>query len=246
MESCVIIDDVGEGRDHHSDLIDSDLIDPGRLGEPPQGGMKATSPGDITLASYESAAHLYRANLLPPWPPLLAFLDRLAVLVGSGRVLELGSGPGRDAIYLESRGLQVIRTDASRRFVKIMHAEGHEAQLLDVRYDDLGGPYDAVFANAVLLHLSREEFRDVLERSRRAVVDGGVLAFTLKQGEGEAWSNAKLDVPRHFTYWRESEVLAALGSTTWTLRSIEHVKGRTDDWLYVMAHANQSGPRHAR
>lgn len=222
-------------RDRRDD--DSHLSDRGRVGEPPQGGGEAARPGDVTLATYETAAHLYLANLLPPWPPLLSFLDRFAELVGSGRVLELGSGPGRDASYLESRGPRVRRTDAAREFVEMMRTEGHDAQLLDVRRGDLDGPYDAVFANAVLLHLSREEFRDVLERSRRAVVDGGVLAFTLKEGEGEAWSYAKLDLPRHFTYWRESEVRAVLDRTGWTLRSIEHVKGRTDDWLYVFAHA---------
>ncbi len=200
--------------------------------------MKATSPGDVTLATYESAVHLYRATLPPPWPPLLLFLDRVATLVGFGRVLEVGSGPGRDASYLESRGPQVIRTDATRGFVEMMREEGHHARLLDIRCDDLGGPYDAVFANAVLLHLSREQFRNVLERSRRAVVDGGVLAITLKEGEGEAWSSAKLELPRHFTYWRESELHAVLDKTGWTSRTIEHVKGRDDDWIFVIARAN--------
>lgn len=200
--------------------------------------MKATSTGDVTLATYESTAAIYRANLLAPWPPLLAFLDRFAELVGSGKVvLELGSGPGRDASYLESRGLRVIRTDAALGFVEMIRREGHDAQLLDVRSDDLGGPYDAVVANAVLLHLSREEFRSVLERSRRSVLDGGHLAFTLKEGEGEAWSYAKLDLPRHFTYWRESDVQTVLGRTGWTLRSLERVKGRSDDWLHVIVHA---------
>ena len=199
--------------------------------------MNAMSPGDITLATYESAAHLYRATLPPSWAPMLAFLDRLATLVGSGRVLEVGRGPGRDARYLESCGPQIIRTDATRGFVEMMREEGHDAQLLDLRHDDLGGPYEAVLANAVLLHLSRQECLTVFRRSRMAVVDGGILAFTLKEGEGEAWSYAKLDMPRHFTYWRQPEIQSVLDKTGWALMTIEHVKGRDDDWLFVMARA---------
>ena len=174
--------------------------------------MKATSPGDITLATSESAVDLYRATLPPPWPPLLLFLDRFATLVGFGRVLEVGSGPGRDASYLESRGPQVIRTDATRGFVEMMREEGHHARLLDIRCDDLGGPYDAVFANAVLLHLRVNSF-GMCWSVLGVPVDGGILAITLKEGEGEAWSSAKLELPRHFTYWRESELHAVLDKT---------------------------------
>ena len=64
-------------------------------------------PGDITLATYEIAAPRYRDQSAPAGQSLLAFLDRVAQLVRSGEVLELGSGPGREARYLERRGLRV-------------------------------------------------------------------------------------------------------------------------------------------
>jgi hypothetical protein len=129
----------------------------------------------------------------------------------------------------------VARTDATKAFVAMMRADGFEARLLDVRYCELGGPFDAVFANAMLLHLTRPEFDEALRRARRAVIDRGVLAFTVKEGDGEAWSRAKLDRPRHFTYWRQPALEAALAATGWNLISLEHVAGRTDSWLYVIA-----------
>jgi len=63
-----------------------------------------------------------------------------------------------------------------------LQAAGHQTRLLDVRVDDFGGPYDAVLADAVLLHVTREQFVDVLQRARHAVASGGVLAITLKEG----------------------------------------------------------------
>jgi len=196
--------------------------------------------GDVTLASYEAAAGAYLKHSPPPGLRVRAYLDQLADLVGAGTVLELGSGPGWDAAYLEGRGPRVVRTDAVNAFVDLLLAAGHPAELLDVRADDFGGPYDAVMANAVLLHLSREQFVDVLGRARHAVAGHGVLAFTLKEGEGERWSRAKLGLPRHFTYWREPELRSALEANGWQVLSLEHVTGRSEPWLHVLARADDN------
>ncbi len=82
-----------------------------------------------------------------------------------GRVLELGSGPGREATVLERLGATVRRTDGTPAFVERLRAAGHDAHVLDARRDPLGGPYDAVFANAVLLHLSRPDLQALLGRA---------------------------------------------------------------------------------
>ena len=194
-----------------------------------------TDPDDATLAAYQSRVQEYLRGTPSPAPGLTAFLDRFAGLAGHGPVLEIGSGPGRDADYLEARGVRVIRTDATPAFVDLLRAAGHDARLLDARTDPLGGPYQGIFANAVLLHLSRDQFEDMLRRALTATVPSGVLAFTLKEGDGEAWSEHKLGVPRHFTYWREPAVRAALARAGWPEVSIEHVAGR-ENWLYVFAH----------
>jgi SAM-dependent methyltransferase len=198
------------------------------------------SAGDITMASYEAGAEVYRQQSSPPAAQVRAYLDQLADLVDAGTVLEIGSGPGRDAAYLESRGPRVIRTDAVNAFVELLRADGYPARLLDVRVDDLGGPYDAVLADAVLLHLSRAQFVDLSARARDAVADHGVLAFTVKEGDGDRWSHAKLGLPRHFTYWRETDVRRALENTGWRVLSLEHVIGRVEPWLFVLARAGHN------
>lgn len=202
----------------------------------------SSASGDVTLDSYDAAAHVYLEQSVPPGPAVTAYLDAVAGLVGSGTVLELGSGPGWDADYLESRGPRVLRTDGAPAFVQMLQATGHGARLLDVRVDDFGGPYDAVLADAVLLHLTREQFVDVLQRARQAVASGGVLAMTLKEGDGQAWTETKLARPRHFTYWRGPAVRAALLDTGWQVLSLEHVAGRVEPWLFVIARAGQVRP----
>jgi SAM-dependent methyltransferase len=200
-----------------------------------QGDAATTDPDDVTIATYEASAERYRARHPGAGEALTGYLDRFAALVGTGRVLELGSGTGWDAAYLEGRGVRVERTDVTPAFLDMLRADGHEARLLDARTDDLGGPHDGILADAVLLHLSREQFADVLARARRAIGPTGALAITLKEGDGEGWSDAKLSLPRHFTYWRAPDVRVELARAGWETVSLEHVDGHYEPWLYVIA-----------
>lgn len=193
-----------------------------------------TDPADATLAAYQSRVQEYLRGSTRSAPELTAFLDRFAALARPGPVLEIGSGPGWDAEYLESCGVRVILTDATPAFVDLLRAAGHDARLLDARTDPLGGPYRGILANAVLHHLSRDQFENVLKRARTAVAVGGVLGFTVKEGDGAAWSDHKLGVPRHFTYWREPAVRAALHRASWPDVSVSQIASQ-DNWLYVLA-----------
>ncbi|MEO6703686.1 MAG: methyltransferase domain-containing protein [Jatrophihabitantaceae bacterium] len=191
--------------------------------------------GDITLTTYEASACKYAGQVRPVTSELAGFLDRLAGLVPGGSVLELGSGPGRDADYLEQRGLTVARTDGTKAFVEMLRANGQQARLLDARYDELGGPYDALLADAMLLHLTRVELAALLVRAHGALAGQAILAFTVKDGDGEAWSEARLSLPRYFTYWRAEPLRDLLERTGWTVLSLTKVAGRLEPWLYVLA-----------
>ena len=73
---------------------------------------------------------------MPEWvaTEIDAFVTELG---GSGRVLEIGSGGGRDALELERRGMSVRRTDISKGFVELLRVE---ADLLDPLTEDLADP----------------------------------------------------------------------------------------------------------
>lgn len=191
---------------------------------------------EVTLASYERAADRYTAATSSrPRPAELEFFERVVARVGQGgRLLELGSGPGRDAMVLESLGLVVDRTDAAQSFLAQMAADGFSARRLNAIDDELGGPYGGVLANAVFLHFSRDELAAVLDKIRGALSDGGVLAFSVKEGDGEAWSDGKLGHPRHFTYWREQNLRHLLEGRGWRVERLEQIAG-VESWLYVIA-----------
>src|SRR4051812_6948038 len=113
-----------------------------------------------TVSAYDTHAEAYRDGTLALPAEVADAITAFAVAVGPrGRVLEIGSGGGRDAAALEVAGLDVRRTDITPGFVDLLRSQGHDADELDPLTHDLddpqrpGTPYDGVWANACLLHV---------------------------------------------------------------------------------------------
>lgn len=195
----------------------------------------ADDEAELTLAAYERHADQYieRSRKVSSGP-VVELVARVPV---GARVLEVGSGPGWDADALEAAGLVVDRTDGALAFVDRMRAAGHPARVLDVLNGDFGGPYDAVYANAVLLHVPRARFVDVLASIAAATRPGGLLVATLKKADGEGWSDRKLDDPRYFIYWQEPALLDALSAACWIPESVRETTGpgAAERWITAIA-----------
>lgn len=147
-----------------------------------------------TVQMYEHYAHNY-ALLIDPEPgdDRRAWLERLSDDVGPGaRVLEIGSGTGRDADFLESRGVSVRRTDATQSFLDMQSRRGHETHHLNVVTDDLGAPgqppYDAVVAICVLIHVDRPLLPVVLAKVRGALRRNGLFLVNVQEGDADELS----------------------------------------------------------
>jgi len=188
-------------------------------------------------------------NALPNAPscernrePILAVLRELRP--DAVRVLEIGSGSGRDALALEENGLSVRRTDITPAFVDLLRQGGYDADVIDPLVDDLADPlapgtaYAGVWADASLLHVDREDLPRVLSRLADATEDNGVLFVSVKEGDGEDWSlHGNVTAPRFFTYWREEPLRSALTGAGWRVVSVERGDGsQGEGWLLVQAH----------
>jgi len=199
-----------------------------------------------TVRSYDSAAAEYAAEAasMPAWvaEEIDAFVTDLG---GSGRVLEIGSGGGRDALALEKRGISVRRTDISKGFVELLRGSGFEADLLDPLTDTLGDPrhpgvpYDGIWACACLIHVARRDLVTVLGRLANATRKGGRLHASVREGDGEDVStHGSATDPRRYaeTYWREPALRSVLADAGWVVSEIRRYVGRPGDiWLSVRA-----------
>ena len=197
-----------------------------------------------TRGAYDQDAESYRIGTLELPDTVRAALDGFTAALGPGaRVLEIGSGPGRDARELEALGVSVRRTDVTPAFVELMRADRVSADVLDPLTDDLtdperpDAPYDGVWANACLLHVDRADLPVVLRRLAEATRAGGVLAASVKEGDGEGWlQHGHVSAPRHFVFWREGSLREVLEAAGWRVDEVVRTAGlRGEHWLEVRA-----------
>jgi len=172
----------------------------------------------VTLQSYELGVQAYVAKTaaevtgnLKCWiDATLGRLDRKA------HIFEIGSGFGRDARYIESQGFAVERSDATIGFIQLLEQEEYSVRRFNVLIEDFPATYNCIFADAVFLHFTREELERVLEKAYAALAPNGLLAFSVKNGDGEEWTTEKIGHPRYFCYWRKESLQALLASKNFT------------------------------
>ncbi|MCB2413958.1 class I SAM-dependent methyltransferase [Demequina sp. TTPB684] len=115
---------------------------------------------------------------------LVALLDHREV--APGRALDLGSGPGRNALFLAERGFSVEAIDLSPEAVA-WGRERAQARGLDVRFtcgdaftlpaDTLAGPYDLIYDSGCLHHLAPHRRIGYLALLERALAPGGLFGL---------------------------------------------------------------------
>ena len=196
------------------------------------------SQNQQTLQSYEARSNEYISGT----PHVISeavsgWLDRaLTGIRLDGKVLEIGAAFSREADYVESRGYSVQRTDATHAFVRLLNEQGHAAYFLNAITDDLGGPWNLIYANCVFLHFNKEELEQVLIKTLAALKPQAVLAFSMKRGEGSEWSNEKVGAPRFFQYYDQqtlNQILVSVGFDIIDVR--DGVTGGDSNKIYVIA-----------
>ena len=200
----------------------------------------SSTPDTVRAYDLDAVAYVEASPTMPDSvrADIEAFAERLGV---GARVLEIGSGGGRDARLMEDLGLRVRRTDITPGFVALLREQGVDADLLDPLVDDLlspEGPYDAVWANASLLHVRRDDLTTVLSRLAAVTRPGGLLRASVKEGDGEGWStHGSVRNPRYFTYWGADALRSVTTAAGWLDVDIRSgVAGRrSETWLELTA-----------
>jgi len=102
------------------------------------------------------------------------------------RILELGCGVGRDAIFFAEKGHHVLATDSSPVVIdqnkKLYTDHDVEFNVLDMQQPlpYKADSFNVVFANLSLHYYTDEKTREIIKDIARVLKDGGILAFACK------------------------------------------------------------------
>lgn len=109
-------------------------------------------------------------------------------LVTAGRVLDLGCGPGRNALHLAARGFEVDAVDLSPAAVAWAAERAREAGVEGARFHcgdafalagtELAGPYDLVYDSGCFHHLPPHRRVSYLALLERVLAPGGLFGLT--------------------------------------------------------------------
>lgn len=107
------------------------------------------------------------------------------LLAGNSKVLDLGCGEGRNALYLASLGCQVTAVDRSeagiRKLEYIASNCGIRLNTLitDIHHFNIEDDYDCIMAHDVLNYLEKPLSRKLINQVKQKTLPGGFNIFTL-------------------------------------------------------------------
>jgi 2-polyprenyl-3-methyl-5-hydroxy-6-metoxy-1,4-benzoquinol methylase len=164
-------------------------------------------------------------------------VERFKKFLPTGRILEIGSGEGLDALALKDAGYSVIASDFVESFIGILRQKGLRALALNIKTDSIPEdiqPLDGIYANAVFVHFSPEEFKQALHKIHAALRPNGHLYFSVILGQGHEVAGRAKGIEREFYYYDEGIVQRLLVDTGFTIDLLE--QPIDEKWLHVIAH----------
>ena len=116
----------------------------------------------------------------------------LSLLPEGALILDFGCGSGRDALEFLKRGYQVEATDGSEEMCRaVAELTGLAVQQMLFQELDEKEKYDGIWACSSILHLSKPELGDVLERMTAALKKDGIIYTSFKYGVFEGERNGR-------------------------------------------------------
>ncbi len=136
------------------------------------------------------------------------FLDLLK-REGKTRLLEIGAGTGRDGLFFQHSGLDVVCTDLSPVMVEHCRARGLTAYQMDfMSLDFPAGSFDGIYSLNCLLHVPKKDLPEVLGIVASLLRPDGVFFLGMYGGielEG-VWDKDSYEPKRFFAFYLDEQI----------------------------------------
>jgi len=161
-----------------------------------------------TIDTYNKLAQEYDLETVDFWQGFpKSFFDMFIEKSGK-RILNIGSGPGRDGLVLKSAGKDVVCLDASEEMVKMSAERGLESVVGN--FNDLPfskESFDAVWSYTALLHIPKDSIAIPLAQISSVLKPGGIFGLGLIEGDTEGYRESSgVHLPRWFSYYEKNEI----------------------------------------
>lgn len=180
----------------------------------------------------------------------------LHTLLGSlfpakAKVLELGSGSGRDGAYMVLQGYDWLGIEGAKAMAAkslVLHPEltGRVlVQDIEKPFPFPNESFDGAFSIAVLMHLEASAVNAVLLDIWRLLIPSMPLAISVPATREDLDENGFDHEGRYFLPWKEEEWTEALSAAGFTVDSSKNASdslGREITWLNLVARKCKQAP----
>jgi len=128
----------------------------------------------------------------------------LGLIPQGGKILDAGCGSGRDTLYFNKKGYNVVSFDYSEPLVELAtEYTGQEILLRSFEDIDFTDEFDGVWACASLIHVAKRDINSAVAKLERALKPNGVLYASFKYGDDE-----EVRKGRFFNDYTESSIVS--------------------------------------
>lgn len=186
-----------------------------------------------TIDTYNKMAKEYDDETADFWDSFpQTFLDKFTEFSGK-KIIDVGSGPGRDGLLLQQAGKEVVCVDASESMVKLSSDRGQQSVLAG--FDNLpfeNESFDGVWSYTALLHVPKKSVNIPLEEISRVLKPSGIFTLGLIEGNTEEYKESSgVDLPRWFSFYQKDEIIDLCKKHGFELVYFETFKPRSKNYL---------------
>lgn len=178
-------------------------------------------------------AHEYDQETFDFWDLFpQTFFDKFIEL-SRKKIIDVGSGPGRDGLILQNAGKDIVCLDASEEMVKLSSSRGLHSILGDFNNLPFAPEsFDGVWSYTTLLHVPKKSIDIALKEIYRVLKPEGILGLGLIEGEVEEYRETSgVNLPRWFSFYKKEEVENLLNKNGFKMVHFEIFKPRSKNYL---------------
>ena len=163
-------------------------------------------------------------------------VKRFNELISKGKIIEIGSGSGREANRLIALGYDYLGTDVSKGLLRVAKENNPNGKFLlknDYDLDFLPESFDGFWSSATLLHVPKSRIRRVLKNIKRILKHVAIGFISLKENKSESESIEE-KTGRYFLYYKIDEFKAILKNVDFEIIEANQKKQtkENDDVVY--------------
>jgi ubiquinone/menaquinone biosynthesis C-methylase UbiE len=185
---------------------------------------------ETTRESYEATAEAFACNVaeLAPRESIVRFSK---LLPPKAKIIDIGSGSGRDAKIFSDLGVDVVGIDFCSNLIQ--HARKHatlaEFHVMDIEAISFPpASFDGAWAGCSLIHIPKKNIVNVLNKIHFILKDKGYFYLTIKKGTGEGLENDIRygNCKKFWSYFEEDELKLILEQSNFKILELCTVEKR--------------------